>query len=182
MVDKSPTSTNNMRETVLGEIEAHYLRRDTRVELMGIIDCRKLTAYLNNFPFNLPSSMGGTQNEVELSRAKKSRSRDRTAYINLYADMVREESTTPYFERFNLTVESLVAKGHSERFARHTSVTFAHDVKCAIQAAALDEEAVKVVTNKFYSSKRILDKEYKDVILPIYIELRKMGYTYMDLT
>ncbi len=176
-------STDQMREVVSREIEEHWAsRKAARAELKGIIDCRKLVTYLNNFLFNLPSSLGRTQNEVELTRAKRSRAKDRGRYISLYRELVDEESSTPYYGMCNLTIESIVAKGHSERFARNTTTTLKHDVALAIKSAGFDEKQVMEPVDKFYAAKRIDEDVYRTLFLPIFIELRRLGYAVKDLT
>ncbi len=180
MVDEA--GKESMEQIVEREMREKHARVDARVHAMGIIDTRMLATYLNNFFFNLPSSLGSSQNEVELTRARRSTAKNCEKYVELYTKLVDEESSIPYCVRLKLDEGKLLSKGHSVRFIHHTKRTFDEDVKLAIRNANLDIKVVESVVDKFYSSTKILDQEYRDVILPVYIELRKIGYTYMDLT
>ncbi|MBT6068545.1 hypothetical protein HOG48_02195 [Candidatus Peregrinibacteria bacterium] len=74
---------------------------------------------------------------------------------------------------------ALIRLGHSEKYLTETSITLWQNIKIAIDESGVDETSLK---NYLENYQRSSSKEATERLLfPVYIQLRKMGYTHEDL-
>jgi len=144
-------------------------------------EAERLLNYLNNFASKIPDRNGITK-------------LDRQASPFVREDQALKESEfrrTPYFHYGEGEIDDekvlfLRKLGHSDRFILKTGEEFFDDVGKAIVAAGIDREALYAYLESLdqVGSGNGQKKDLpliKTLLLPVFVKLREMGYSYTDL-
>jgi hypothetical protein len=81
--------------------------------------------------------------------------------------------------------EEVEEKGFSRKRLLMTGNEFSQDVMIALEQTGLDKEEFFDFAEEFLVTRKIQKisiENYKEFVLPLFIKLREMDYTYMDLT
>ncbi|MBU0731518.1 hypothetical protein KKC88_01390 [Patescibacteria group bacterium] len=132
----------------------------------------QLRAYLNNFSANMPGGDGLSiyqQNMTGLYGKFEGLSAKDLFGCCYYSDLPQEK------------IKEEMKRGWSKKRLEATEGEFAADIKRAIMKSGIDEQELIMLIDD--DKRRMSDMAaWKNLLLPVYIEMRKMGYSENDLT
>ncbi len=160
---------NPTEALVLSEVE----QRTTDREILG---------YFNNFYLSLPSLNGRDFFERTASaRGGEEIGWKERVYSTPYFVLGASINNTPLEEKR----QKLLKRGYTEKFISQTRAEFLNDVEVALKNAGIDKALLQIQVEQMYGGGTVpldaLAAGSRKLFLPIWIELRKMGYSSIDL-
>jgi len=139
--------------------------------------------YLNNFHQRLPSAYGKDEEEHLAEKGKGFKNKQEVAQGRMKTKKESLENFVREFKKVWRGDVERTERGYSEKLWNETKQQFLDEIEKAITESGVDRnKLLEYITARRDNIIREPDKESQRILfLPIYIKLREMGYSHVDL-